>query len=166
MDDFAECAELCEEYGFARQAGVLRAVARGELRIFAICERLPRDGFLADEGGFPVALFLDREDAESDARRRNVLAFRTLNLYAYCEGELSYLSGRTDEDMEREVSAILGAAYQLPDSDTHQGPLFPVDATDEQIRAVLGLFDDHFFQVAELEFVKGANPALPGESPS
>jgi hypothetical protein len=167
MDDFAACAGLCEEYGFPRQAALLRAVAQGAMRAFAVCERLVRDDWLlADEGGVPVALFLDREDAERDARRRDVLAFRTLNLYAYCEGDISFITDRTLAELEREVSAILGTGYELPDPDTHKGPLFPADATDEQIRAVSRLFDVQFFYVAELEFGDGANPPASAESPS
>jgi hypothetical protein len=166
MDDFAACAELCEEYGFARQAALLRAAAQGRLRVFAVCERL-RDGeFLTSEGGTPVALFHNREDAERDARRRDLLAFRTFNLYEYCERDIEGITDRTSTELERDVSAILGTDYVLPDPDTHEGPLFPADATDEQIRAVSGLFNDHFFYVAELEFADGANPPASAESPS
>ena len=166
MDDFAACAELCQDYGFARQATLLCAVAQGGLRVFAVCERLRDGDLLADEGGVPVALFLDRKDAEHDARRRDVLAFRTLNLYEYCDRDLGFMSVRTPRELEREVSAILGADYKLPDPDTHKGPLFSADATDEQIRAVSRLFEDHFFYVAELEFVDSANPPASAESPS
>ena len=166
MDDFAACAELCEEYGFARQATLLRAVAQGGLRVFAVCERLRDDDYLADEGGLPVALFLDREDAERDARRRDLLAFRTLDLYEYCGGDIDFMSDRPPAELEREISAILGADYELPDPDTHNGPLFPAEATDEQIRAVSGLFNVRFFYVGELEFVDGANPPASAESPS
>jgi hypothetical protein len=166
MDDFAACAELCGDYGFTRQAALLRAVARGGLRVFAVCERLLDGDVLADEGGVPVALFLDREDAERDARRRDLLAFRTLNLYEYCGGYINFRSNRLRAEFEREVSAILGPDYKLPDPNTHKGPLFPADATDEQIRAVSRLFNDHFFYVAELEFVDGANPTASAESPS
>jgi hypothetical protein len=166
MDDFAACAEVCDEYGFARQAALLRAAARGGLRVFAVCERLRDDGLLVDEGGVPVALFLDREDAEHDARRRDLLAFRTLNLYEYCGGYINFRSNRMRAELEREVSAILGTDYKLPDPDTHKGPFFPADATDEQIRAVSRLLDVHFFYVAELEFADGANPPASAESPS
>lgn len=167
MDDFAACAELCEEYGFARQATLLRAVARGGLRVFAVCERLRgKYGFLTDEGGAPVALFLDREDAERDARRRYMLAYRTLNLYEYCIRDLACLTDRTPAELEREVSAILGIEYKLPDPETHEGPLFPADATDEQIGAVSRHFNVNFFYVAELEFADGANPPASAESPS
>lgn len=168
MSDHEKCADLCEDHGFARQAALLRAAARGGLRVFAVCERARGDiGFLADAGGVPVALFLDREDAESDARRRNLLAFRTLNLYEYCEGDIDLMSGRTPAELEQEVSVILGADYELPDPDTHEGPLFPADATDEQIRSVSRLFRHHFFfYVAELEFADGANPPASAESHS
>lgn len=167
MNDFAACAELCEEYGFDRQAALLRAVARGELRVFAVCERLSRDGYLPDdEGGVPAALFRDREEAEREARRRDVLAFRTRSLYEYCDGEIPYISDRTPEELEREVSVILGTDYKLPDPDSHTGPLFPADATDEQMHALSRLFNIHFFYVAELEFADGANPAASAESPS
>jgi hypothetical protein len=166
MDDFAACAELCEEYGFPRQAALLRAVAREGLRVFAVCERVPHeDGFLNEHGSVPVALFLNREDAEHEAQSRNVLAFRGRNLYEYCEGEIAYWTGLASDEFERQVTAILGADYKLPDPDTHKGPLFPADATDEQIRAVLRLFEDHFFYVAELKFVDRANPQAPAESP-
>jgi hypothetical protein len=164
MDDFAACAELCEEYGFARQATLLRAVARGALRVFAVCERLHDDGFLTDEGGVPVALFLDREDAEHDARRRDVLAFRTRNLYEY--RDIRFFTARMRAELERQVSAILGTDYKLPDPDTRKGPLFPADATDEQIRAASRLFDTPFFYVAELDFGDRANPPAPADSPS
>ena len=166
MSEYERCAELCEDHGFARQATLLRAVARGELRVFAVCDRLRDDSFFVDEGSVPVALFLDREDAESDARRREMLAFRTLNLYEYCEGDISFVSNRTHAELEREVSAILGTDYKLPDPDTHKGPLFPADATDEQIGAVSRLLNVRFFSVAELEFVDGANPPASTESPS
>ena len=169
MSDYQKCAEVCEEYGFARQATLLRAVVQGRLRLFAVCERLRGEyGFLTDEGGVPVALFLDREDAESDAVRRDVRAFRTLNLYEYCgrDRDLRFMSGRTPRELERAVSAILGTAYKLPNPRTHNGSLFPVDATDEQIQAVSRLFNNRFFFVAELEFADGANPTASGESPS
>jgi hypothetical protein len=164
MSDYEACAALCEEYGFPRQAALLRAVAQGGLRVFAVCARLPQDEFLDLVRGDPVALFLDRKDAERDARRRHVLAFRTLNLYEYCGGEIDYLTDRTPEEFEREVSAILGTEYKLPDPGTHTGPLLPADATDEQVRAVARLFEDHFFYVAELEFADAANPSAPAES--
>lgn len=169
MSDHERCAEVCEEYGFARQAQMLQAVARGGLRAFAVCERLADDyGSLNGEGGVPVALFLSREDAESDARRREVLAFRTRNLYEYCEEDIEYITDRSADQFEREVSAILGTDYRLPTPKTHAGPLFPADATDEQIRSVISLFDEevHFFYVAELAIVDGANPTASGESPS
>lgn len=167
MDDFAACAELCEEYGFTHQAALLRAVAQGGFRAFAVCARVAReDGVLANEGGDPVALFLDREDAERDARRRDVRAFRALNLFEPFDGGLGYLSDRTDAELEREISAILGADYKLPNPDTHTGPLFPADATDEQIQAVVSLVNDRFFYVAELEFADGANPMSSAESPT
>lgn len=166
MSDYQRCAELCEEYGFARQAEVLRAAAQGTLRVFAVCERLRDESFLADEGGVPVALFVDSEDAERDARRREVLAFRTLNLYEYCDGEISFISNRTPAELEREISGILGTKYKLPDPDTHQGPLFPADATDDQILTISRLFNEEFFYVAELEYADGANPPSSTESPS
>ena len=125
------------------------------------------NGYIADEGGVPVALFRDREDAERDALRREVLAFRTRNLYKYCgEGKVFFILGRAPEELEREVSAILGVDYKLPDPEIREGPFFPADATDEQIRAVSRLFNDLFFYVAELEFVDGANPPASAESPS
>ncbi len=169
MSDHEKCAEVCEDHGFARQAGILRAVARGGLRVFAVCERLSDDyGSLTGEGCVPVALFLDRADAEHDARRREILAFCTRNLYKYCDKNIAYITDRSADQFEREVSAILGADYRLPAPATHSGPLFPADATDEQMQAVFGLFNEntHFFQVAELDIVDGANPTPSGESPS
>ncbi len=124
------------------------------------------DDYLDSEGHSRGALFLDREDAERDALRREVLAFRTLNLYEYCGKDIDFMTSRTPAELERAVSAILGIDYTLPDPDTHQGPLFPVDATDEQIQEMSRLFDDHFFYVAELEFGDGANPPVSAESPS
>jgi hypothetical protein len=165
MSDYEACAELCEEYGFPRQAALLRAVAQEGLQVYAVCVRLPHDGFVDHQGGDPVALFLDREDAERDAQRRNLLAFRERNLYEYCEGEIGCMTGLTSDEFEREVTAILGTVYKLPDPNTHQGSLFPADATDEQLQAVSGLFEDHLFYVAELELVDGANPPAPEESP-
>jgi hypothetical protein len=165
MSDYQACAELCDEYGFPRQAALLRAVEQGGLRVFAVCARLSHDdGFLDRGGGALMALFLNREDAERDARHRNLLVLRERNLYEYCEGEIAYMTGLTSDQFEREVTAILGTEYKLPDPDTHQGSLFPADATDEQIRAVSRLFEANFFYVAELEFVDGANPSAPAES--
>jgi hypothetical protein len=167
MSDFEACAELCEEYGFLRQAALLRAVAREGLRVFAVCERVPHDDrYLDEEGGVPRALFLDREDAERDAQRRAVLAFRERNLYEYGEGEIDFMTDLTSDQFEQEVAAILGTDYRLPDPDTHQGPLFPTGATDEQIRAVSRLFRLQFFYVAELELVDRANPKARRESAS
>lgn len=167
MTDYEKCAEVCEEYGFARQAALLRAVAQGGLWLFAVCERSRSDdGFLNDQGGVPVALFLDREDAERDARRRDLLAYRTLNLYEYCDGEIGFMSGLMNEDFEREVSAILDTNYKLPNPRTHKGGLFPVEATDEQLLAISRLFFNRPFYIAELEFTAGANPTFSAESPS
>lgn len=167
MSDYEACADLCDDRGFARQATLLRAVARGGLRVFAVCERIPNgNGFLDDRGGVPVALFLDREDAEREARRRDLLALRRRNLYEYCEGEFYALAIGTPDEFEREAAAILGVDYKLPDPDTHKGPFFPADATDEQIQAVSRLFEILFFYVAELEFVDRANPMAPAEPPS
>jgi hypothetical protein len=108
----------------------------------------------------------DREEAERDAQRRNVLAFRERNLYEYCEGDIDYMAGLTSDPFEQEVAAILGTDYRLQDPDIHQGCLFPAGATDEQIRAVSRLFRFHFFYVAELELVDRANPKARGESAS
>ncbi|HEU5118129.1 MAG TPA: hypothetical protein VFT74_16025 [Isosphaeraceae bacterium] len=172
MDDIAACAEICEEYGFARQAALLRTVAQGGLKVFAVCERLrdqENDGLLTNEGegGDLVALFLDRDSAERDAQRRDLLAFRTRNLYEYCGGpHIIVFSGRTPEELEQEISTILGADYRLPSPIMHEGSLFPADATDEQMLAVSRLFDGPFFYVAELEFATGANPPVCSESPS
>jgi hypothetical protein len=159
MSDYEVCANLCDDRGFTRQAALLRAIGQEGLRIFTVCERLQsEDRFLDDHGGVPRALFFDREDAEREARRRDVLALRERNLYGYCEGEISYFTGLTRWEFERQVSLILGTDYTLPDPGTHNGPLFPAGATDEQILAVSRLFEAQFFYVAELELIDRANP--------
>ncbi len=167
MSDHERCAEVCEEYGFARQADVLRSVARGGLHAFAVCARLGDGDYLEEEGGVPVALFLDRAAAESEARRRELLAFRTLNLYEYTgiNRDITFISDPT-EDLEQKISEILGTDYKLPDPDTHAGSFFPADTTDQQMWALSSLFDVDFFYVAELEFVDGANLLPSTESSS
>jgi hypothetical protein len=167
VGDYEACADLCDDRGFARQAALLRAVARGGLRVFAVCERAVDDfGVLEETGGVPRALFLDRADADRDADRRNLLAFRERNLYEYCEGDIGYVTNLTPEEFERGVGVILGAGYTLPDPDTHRGPLLPAGASDEQVRAVLNLFDLQFFHVVELELVGHANPGGTVEAPT
>ncbi len=105
--------------------------------------------------------------AERDAQRRDLLAFRTRNLYEYCGGpHIIVFSGRTPEELEQEISTILGTDYRLPSPIMHEGSLFPADATDEQMLAVSRLFDGPFFYVAELEFAAGANLPASEESPS
>jgi hypothetical protein len=167
MNEFEACADFCDDQGFPRQAALVRSVGRGKMHAYAVCERaLNEDGFLEEsEGGIPRVLFVNREDAEHEARRREILAFRERNLYEYCyENDLSYTTGRTDDDLKQEFAAILGDEYTLPDPEGHQGSIFPADATDDQIRALIQLFEIKFFYVVALDFMGRANPDPHSES--
>ena len=154
LEDNLACADLCEERGFTRQADLLRSAAEGRLRLHVVVERAVADGeWLAERGGVLQAVYECVEDAERDALRRNVAAFRERNLYRYSYGGgLEYMSDLPRDQLERRLDQII-PGYTIPPSEGHERPLFPSNCTDAQIRAVMGLFDLRLFYVVEAAFV-------------
>ncbi len=152
MDDYNASAKLCEERGFQRQGDLLRSVARGTLQLFTVIERPFNGDYLEEEGGTPLALHLNREEAEGDALRRNVRALRERDLRVYTGDYLEIVTELDLAEFERRIGEILEVEYALPDSETHQGPFFPESATDAQLRAILELLRIRFFDVTEVAF--------------
>ena len=154
MNDFSTAADLCEERGFASQADLLRSAAEGRLRLHVVLERRVEDcEYLAERGGEIKGVFRCVEDAERDALRRNIAAFRARDLYRFSYGGgLEYMSELSRDELERQLGEII-PGYTIPPPEGHEGPVFPSSCTDEQIRAVMDLFDLRFFSVAEAAFV-------------
>jgi hypothetical protein len=157
VDDFRACAEVCESHGFVRQAEFFRSFAKDRCLVYVVIEReneFPEDDD-SNEGGEPVAILLDRSEAEREADRRNLKAYREYNLIEICYQtgyeDLELITTFTIDELSERISEILGQAYRFPEDRSPPMPIFPPSATDDQMRRIIELFVPLFFSVRELE---------------
>jgi hypothetical protein len=171
IDELIEAARLCEEQGFRGPASALRVAAEPNLKAFVVVERVPiqyywREGatkrYLSDDG-VPRALFHQREAASQFALVENARALRHRNLLNYMPnyGSFSgFCSTMTVPEFEARVSEILGKSFHLKldyddfDEVFDLPPMFPSDATDDQMKQIAALFTSAFFLVQEIEFTR------------
>ena len=153
MDELKACADLCERRGFAAQAERLRSVAEGRARAYVVLERpVGEYGIEMGEGGSPLAIYPDQDEAERDARRRNIRAFRARDIIGNYEHRLQWDTDLDAETLATQIGAILGRDFVLPNAMTPRpGPIFPESASDQQMGEIVGLFRDLPFYVVEAE---------------
>ncbi len=157
MDYLAACADLCEHHGFAAPAAALRALADGRAPFYLV--RALMDPEYAIDEGFDAGdvappdrrVFLDRKAAERYAQALTARAIRNLKTTRE-----RYPSYHYDVHFSREVGAILGVPYQIPETDGIR--LFPPEATDTELLRLGEYMLIELFDVAE--FAAGPDPGL------
>jgi hypothetical protein len=155
MDDFRICSDLCEENGFGKQAQLMRAIAKGGCKAYAVVERgfeYNDEIFVVEEGGAPRAVYLDKKQAVQAASQRNAEMFRKSNPMAFCY-DLDQITDLTPEELSARISKILGTDFEWPDAGFDiEERIFPESATDEQMLAITKLFTLNFYYVVETKF--------------
>jgi hypothetical protein len=170
MSDDLVCSDLCEESGFPRQAGLLRAVAGERQAVYVVMERgAEYNDEIMDPNaeGEPKLAFVDREEAERVAADRNARWHRENNILDYCY-RLDAVTPHAAPELARRISEILGRPYALPNGGRptfagSEAPLVPGPVTDQQMRGIAGLFSLKFFYVVETHFSGPGVGAPPTE---
>lgn len=147
-------ADACEENGNNFAAKLLRELSEDKATAYLVIEKQSDydDEIFFVVDGPPQKMFLDRKEAVAYAKLQNARHYKTVNPCQYGH-ELSEISDLGMEELTARVRKILDDDnFTLPDEEEMWGdfdPIFPSDATDEQMLKVAKLFKIEFFEVVK-----------------
>jgi len=142
-------SDLCQEYGFARNAEILREIAAGQERVFMVVKKGYEYGddfyYFEEHLDEPQTIFRSQQEALLVQEMLTAQRLRTLNPNA-----LYNPSRMSDSELERKARKILGRSWTMPDFRGLETAVFPEQATDDQLVQIAKLFEIELFQVIEL----------------
>lgn len=151
-EELLVASDVCEEYGFARNAKMLRDIAKGNGQVFMVVEKGYEYGddfyYFEEHLDKPTTIFQSKQEAICARDMLNANSIRNLNPFSLdSEREVPF------EELEQKISEILGERWQMPEfslRDLYES-VFPAGATDEQLNAIAKLLNTDLYQVVELK---------------
>ena len=152
MDELQVGSDICEEAGLAEEAKFLRSVSTASGVAYLVVEygfEYNDEIYDLNEQASPNQVFLDKATAFRAAELKNARHLRQYNPFAFCF-EVDEISSLKSNEVKSRIAEIIGDPnFQIDDSGELDS-VFPSDATDDQLREIMRLFDKlEFFHVVE-----------------